>query len=275
MARYQVILAYDGTQFLGFQRQSFQKVVKGGLARTVQGEVEAALKRLGWQGDALLAAGRTDTGVHATGQVIAFDLAWGHSPQALCQALNANLPGDVAAQAAAVAADDFHPRYWATTRRYSYRIFCQPGRHPLRERYAWRVWPEINPGALQAAAALLVGTHDFTAFGTPPRPGSSPERTVRLAYWYLEVEPGSPGWCFEIEANAFLYHMVRRLVFAQVLVGQGRTTLDEIDNGLQHGWAQTPGLAPAQGLVLSEVFFAPQRQAKPESDLVSREDDCV
>jgi len=255
MARYQVILAYDGTQFLGFQRQSCQMTDKGGLARTVQGEVEAALKRLGWQGETLLAAGRTDTGVHATGQVVAFDLAWGHSPQALCQALNANLPGDVAAQAAAVVADDFHPRYWATARRYCYRIFCQPGRHPLWERYAWRVWPEINPEALQAAAALLVGTHDFAAFGTPPRPGSSSVRTVRRADWHLEGEPGASGWCFEIEGNAFLYHMVRRLVFVQVMVGQGKLTLEEVRCSLENGQMPLPGMAPAHGLVLAEVVY--------------------
>ena len=92
MARYQVTLAYDGTSFLGFQRQ--------GEVRTVQLEVEKALRELGWQQDTLLAAGRTDTGVHASGQVIAFDLDWGHDPQALCRALNAKLPKDVAARAA-------------------------------------------------------------------------------------------------------------------------------------------------------------------------------
>ena len=89
MARYQIILAYDGTEFAGFQRQE-------PMARTVQGEVEKALRQLGWTAWTIYSAGRTDTGVHASGQVIAFDLDWGHSPEALCQALNANLPQDVA-----------------------------------------------------------------------------------------------------------------------------------------------------------------------------------
>ncbi len=129
MARYQVILAYDGADFFGFQRQA-----DGCGQRTVQGVVEQALRRIGWQGRAILFAGRTDVGVHASGQVIAFDLDWLHSTDALLAALNANLPADVAAQAAQLAADDFHPRYDARARCYRYRLFCQPRRDPLRER---------------------------------------------------------------------------------------------------------------------------------------------
>jgi tRNA pseudouridine38-40 synthase len=84
--------------------------------------------------------------------VIAFDLEWAHPPEALRSALNAHLPEDVAVQAAAQAVDDFHPRYAALTRRYRYRLFCQPVRHPLRERYAWRVWPPVDPDRLLEAA---------------------------------------------------------------------------------------------------------------------------
>src|SRR5512139_427161 len=103
MARYQVILAYDGTEFFGFQRQA-----SGPKERTVQAVVEAALRQLGWQGKTILASGRTDTGVHALGQVIAFDLEWAHSTEALRSAINAHLPADVAVQTVAPAADDFH-----------------------------------------------------------------------------------------------------------------------------------------------------------------------
>ena len=243
MARYQVTLAYDGTSFLGFQRQ--------GEVRTVQLEVEKALRELGWQQDTLLAAGRTDTGVHASGQVIAFDLDWGHDPQALCRALNAKLPKDVAARAASTAREDFHPRYDARSRTYQYHVFCEALRDPLRERYAWRVWPEVDLNRLQAAADLLMGTHDFAAFGTPPRTGGSTVRRVFQADWVSQ--PG--GLLFEITANAFLYHMVRRTVFLVVQAGGKRLSLDDLAQAVTQAQPQTPGLAPAQGLVLTRVDY--------------------
>ena len=117
MGRYQVILAYDGTDFNGFQRQASNKI------RTVQGTVEAALRRIGWQGKSVLAAGRTDTGVHAFGQVITFDHEWKHSSEDLLAAINANLPQDVAARAVELAKPDFHPRFDAVARCYYYRGF--------------------------------------------------------------------------------------------------------------------------------------------------------
>lgn len=148
IARYQMILAYDGAQFRGFQRQ--------GKARTVQAVVEAALRQLGWTGRTILSAGRTDTGVHASGQVIACDLAWTHSPQELARALNAHLPEDVAVRSVRVADVAFHPRYDAVSRTYHYHLFSEPERTPLRERYAWRVWPPLNADILPVAASTLV-----------------------------------------------------------------------------------------------------------------------
>jgi tRNA pseudouridine38-40 synthase len=166
--------------------------------------------------------------------------------------LNAHFPADIAAQAVKPAQPDFHPRYDAVARRYRYRIFCQNERDPLRERYAWRVWPAAVLSDLQAAADLLPGQHDFSAYGTPPRPGSSTIRIVLRAEW----QPCDLGLCFEITANAFLYHMVRRLVFTQVLVGQGRLRLADMRRGLETGETPVPGMAPAHGLVLAEVVYA-------------------
>ena len=156
MAHYQVILSYDGTDFLGFQRQSD--------ARTVQGVVEYALDQIGWQGQRILAAGRTDTGVHASGQVIAFDLNWAHSDADLQRALNANLPNDVAVKEINIVDESFHPRYNALARQYQYQIICKEYRQPLEERYAWRVWPRLNLDLMRAGAQLILGTHDFAAF---------------------------------------------------------------------------------------------------------------
>ena len=124
----------------------------------------------------------------------------------------------------------------------------------MRERFAWRVWPPVELGLLEEASSLLPGVHDFAAFGTPLRAGGSTVRTVWQASW----QPAGTGLCFEIQANAFLYHMVRRLVFLQVLVGQGLLELKDFEEGLRNCLPQVPGLAPAHGLALVEVLFQPE-----------------
>jgi tRNA pseudouridine38-40 synthase len=261
MERYQVKLAYDGTHFLGFQRQ--------GKGRTVQGVVESALRQLGWQERTILAAGRTDTGVHASGQVVAFDLEWDHPVEALQRALNARLPPDVSVCEIRPTRADFHPCYDAISRRYRYQVYCQPVRDPLMDRYAWRVWPAPRIDLLSQAASMLSGTHDFAAYGTPPRTHGTTVRTVFLAGWQ---EEGS-DLIFGITANAFLYHMVRRLVYLQVMVGQGRLGLDIIPQSLQPQDKSSPvkGLAPAQGLRLVEVTYPEDGQATRETDTASLE----
>jgi tRNA pseudouridine38-40 synthase len=244
VARYQIILAYDGTDLSGSQRQAH--------SRTVQSELENALRRLGWQGRSVLMAGRTDTGVHASGQAAAFDLEWNHPLEELVRALNSNLSADVAVSAAKIVPDDFHPRFDASSRRYRYCLFCQPVRNPLRERYAWRLWPPLEAESLYAAAKHLIGKHDFAAFGTPPRPGSSTARTVMKAEWRQQGDE----WIFEVQANAFLYRMVRRMVYLQVAVGQGKIPATAIADMLEGSARVVPaGLAPAHGLTLVEVTY--------------------
>lgn len=244
MARYQIILAYEGTHFFGFQRQA--------ATRTVQLSVEQALRRLGWEGSAILYAGRTDAGVHAEGQVIAFDLDWRHSPEALGRAINANLPSDVAVRTVSEVSSDFHPRYDAKLRTYRYRIYCASERDPLQARFAWRVWPTVEEVLLRTAAGLVIGTHDFKAFGRSLWEKGSTTRTVYLASW----QPSNNGLEFTITANAFLYHLVRRVVYLQVLVGQRRLTLEQLSAGVTMGSDLPPGLAPAQGLTLSNVRYS-------------------
>jgi tRNA pseudouridine38-40 synthase len=241
MERYQIILAYDGTEFTGSQRQ--------GRGRTVQGELEKALRTIGWQGKSILLAGRTDSGTHASGQVAAFDLEWGHGLTDLLKALNANLPADIAARDVKLATAKFHPRFDASHRRYCYRLFCQEVRDPLRERYAWRVWPPVAD--LVPLAAIWPGRHDFAAFGTPPRPGGSTVRRVISARWQAHEDE----WSFEIKADAFLYRMVRRLVQVQVAVGQGRLKAQALVDALAEQTPLPAGLAPACGLTLVEVGY--------------------
>jgi tRNA pseudouridine38-40 synthase len=253
MARYQIILAYDGTHFLGSQRQA--------SSRTVQGELEKALCKLGWSGQTVYLAGRTDTGTHASGQVAAFDLDWGHGLNELHKALNTHLPHDMAVREVKGAGDEFHPRFDASSRRYRYRLFCDGVRDPLRERYAWRVWPAVTD--LRPLAAIWPGTHDFAVFGTPPRTEGNTVRKVLSAEW----QNCGDEWTFDIQADAFLYRMVRRLVYAQVAVGQGRLPAEALVRALENspssaqaaqndGQSRIPAsLAPASGLTLVEVCY--------------------
>src|SRR6266496_1374631 len=221
MARYQLTLAYDGTDFFGSQRQASK--------RTVQGELEKALYKLRWTGPSVMMAGRTDTGVHATGQVASCDLDWSHSDDELLRALNATLPDDVAVQKVCVANADFHPRFDAISRCYHYRLFCQPVRDPIRERFAWRILSEMDSKPLAETAKLFLGTHDFAAFGSPTTPRGSTVRTVMKANW-TQIEESE--WNFEVCADAFLYRMVRRMVFVQVAVAQGKVSANIIADAL-------------------------------------------
>jgi tRNA pseudouridine38-40 synthase len=250
MARYKLTLAYDGTGFSGSQRQAD--------SRTVQGELEKALHKMGWTGRSILISGRTDTGVHATGQVASVDLDWSHTDDDLIHALNATLPVDMSVRSLQVVDGRFHPRFDATSRTYQYRLFCQPLRDPIREKFAWRVWPQIKSEALPIAAKQFIGTHDFHAFGSPTTPKGTTVRTVMKAKWKQTSED---EWIFEVQGDAFLYRMVRRLVFVQVAVAQGKISAEAIADALADqasvkGRSGLPsGLAPAHGLTLVKVEY--------------------
>lgn len=245
MADYKSIVAYDGTEFEGFQRQADGH-------RTVQGEFEAALGRLGWTESSLRAAGRTDRGVHARGQVIAFGLNWAHGPLKLTQALNSELPPDIAVRSSGRVPDGFHPRYAALSRCYSYRLYCDATRDPLRERWAWRVWPAPDLARMGRAAQALVGRRDFRPFGSDPGSGGNTIRQVMLAEWNTTED----GLAFQIEADAFLYRMVRRIVSALVAVGQRKASTEALERLLENpGERWQWGLAPARGLCLESVKF--------------------
>ncbi len=247
MAHYKVILAYDGTEYQGFQRQA--------AGPTIQASVESALRKIGWGGTSINGAGRTDAGVHASGQVVGFEHEWDHPGEDLQAALNANLPEDISALLVEKVDPAFHPRYSASARRYEYRLFVDQTRQPLKERYAWRIGAPLSVERMTAVAEKMVGKHDFSAFGTPPRPGGSTVRDIFAARWINDRE----YLVFDILGSAFLYHMVRRLVSFQVDVGQGKRRLGEIDELLDANLVlPVQGLAPASGLSLTEVRYSRQ-----------------
>jgi len=170
----------------------------------------------------------------------------------LTRALNANLPRDVAVWDTQPAPDGFHPRFSARQRHYRYTLLVSPHRDPLRERYAWRVTPTVDLQAMQATADSLVGRHDFAAFGRPPKPEGTTVRNVLRAQWDQVGERLS----FDIEAEAFLYHMVRRLVAALVAIGLGHSRPESVTVLLDDPDARWQGaIAPACGLCLEAVIY--------------------
>ena len=245
--RVRAVVAYDGTDYGGFQRQV--------NAPTVQAALEAALAQVTQEAITVLAAGRTDAGVHAAGQVVAFDTGWRHALSDLHRALNAVLPVDISVLEVEDAAADFHPRYDARSRCYRYSFYNAPVRWPLNRRYSLHVVVPLDVAAMQRAAQYLVGEQDFATFGRPPQKSKRNGVTVRrvlMAEWSKK----SARLTFDIEANAFLYRMVRSIVGTLLQVGQGRMSVDEFVAVLAACDRSLAGpTAPPHGLCLMGVKY--------------------
>jgi len=245
---YRVTLAYDGTDFAGFQLQ------RSG-SRTVQGVVEEAVRRLaGGARVALSAAGRTDAGVHALGQVAAFELPRELEPEALQRALNGLLPDDVRVLDAARAAPGFHPRKSAVSKLYRYVLDCGGVQPPQRRRFAGFCPSPLDADRVRAAAALYLGRHDFASLASS---GSSATTTVRSVTRSEAVfEQGT--LVYETEADGFLRKMVRSMVGGLIAAGRGAVGVEELKRALaardRRAW---PAPAPACGLTLVRVDYLP------------------
>jgi tRNA pseudouridine38-40 synthase len=251
--KYRAILAYDGTRYQGFQRQA------PGIP-TIQGRIEEALQTVTGQSVTVIGAGRTDTGVHATGQVIAFELeqtAWRHSAAALLNALNATLPDDIALQSLDIEPDErFHPRFSASSRMYEYTVLTTAQRQPLLAQRVWHLRQTLDIEMMQQAARLLIGEHDFATFGQPPA-GTNTVRYVFRSEW----EAQDTLWVYRVQATAFLQHMVRRMVGMMVDVGRGRLSIEQFEADFQAAdLTRAKTLAPPQGLVLVTVEYLPHSQ---------------
>ena len=237
-----LIVEYEGTRYHGWQAQA--------SAPTIESALRAAITELTGETPTLTAAGRTDAGVHALGQVVNFKLEKPFAIDQLPGALNARLAGDISVRHAELVDDSFNARYSARVRHYAYRIRQALPRGAYQRQYAWGVRDVLDLDAMRAAGQLLVGQHDFAAFGRSPRPGGHTVRRVQK----IEISAAGDWVTILVAADAFLFGMVRRIAGALVDVGRRKRTLDWIDE-LLAGSARGLRLAPAQGLVQVKVEY--------------------
>ncbi len=262
MPRYALRIEYDGGPFAGWQRQS--------RVPSVQGAVEAALGRLEPGPHTIAAAGRTDAGVHATGQVAHADLARGWEPFRLSEALNHHLkPHPVAVTACAAVPPDFHARFSATGRAYAYRVLARRAPLTLEAGRAWRVGRALDAHAMRAAAAHLVGRHDFTTFRSSECQAASPVKTLDA----LEIEeagvPGGTAFTVRLRARSFLHNQVRSIVGTLERVGAGAWEPARVAEALAaRDRAACGPVAPPCGLVLEAVRYetGPFEEPAPRSN---------
>jgi tRNA pseudouridine38-40 synthase len=274
---FKLTLAYDGTNYVGWQRQA--------AGTSIQGLIEDALRDLDRRDVVLHGAGRTDAGVHALGQAASCTLDRALAPDVLVRALNARLPADVRVVSAASVAPDFHARFAATAKTYRYRIYNAEIMTPFERKYAWHVFGPLNVAAMDAAARLLEGRHDFAAFQTASGTARTTERTVtrsrvtRMKLSTTEEKPGGtlsvprvlrggeflaggdflPGRdliVYEISGDGFLRHMVRAIAGTLVDIGRGRRASEEMRDVLASSDRRRAGpTAPARGLFLVGVEY--------------------
>jgi len=249
MPRFALKIEYDGAPFAGWQRQADPP--------SVQGAIETALARLEPDVPSIAAAGRTDAGVHALGQVAHCDLAKDWAPFRLMEALNYHLkPAPVAVVACARVSQDFHARFSAMERRYAFRLVSR--RAPLvHDRgHAWRVAHKLDLTAMRAGAERLVGRHDFTTFRSVQCQAASPVKTLDALDVEARPYPGGTEYRFQVRARSFLHNQVRSFVGTLERVGAGAWTADDVTAALKaRDRAACGPVCPPGGLYLAAVGY--------------------
>jgi len=239
-----VVLEYDGSGFAGWQQQAH--------GRTVEAELKRALRAITGQDHKVYAAGRTDAGAHAEGQVVSFQTDGRISPRRLVAALNAKLPADVAVLSAEEVPDTFHARYSARWRRYRYRYLDRPSRPALERGRCWQVRGPLDVDAMSRAAEALVGKHDWTSYCSASEPADARVRAMRSARVtrYGEVVE------LELVAEGFLRGLARSIAGALAEVGRGRRPPEWVGEVLgARDRRKAAKTAPAGGLTLMEVIY--------------------
>lgn len=259
MPTFKLTLAYDGTDFAGWQRQPDK--------RTVQGELEAAIERITQAKSKCIASGRTDAGVHALGQVVSFESETKLDCATLTKALNAELPEDMLVFDMFEAPAGFHALRDAVRKRYRYVIEDGRLRDLFDRRYVWHIYQRLDVAAMQEAARPLVGTHDFTSYETAGSPRLTSVRTI----FDLSVERHTGGRTerivIEVEADGFLYNMMRNIAGTLAAVGKGKESVSWPGEVLKLHDRTTAGMtAPPQGLFLVHVEYGDCGLSKEESE---------
>jgi len=248
MRRFRLVVEYDGTDFHGWQLQAD--------GRSVQGALEEAINRVTAESRRVMGAGRTDAGVHARGQCAHFDSETRLAEADLHRAINAVLPSDVALREFEQVSPSFHARSDALSKTYIYRILNRRAPSPMRRGRTWHLRAPLDVAAMQEAARLLVGDHDFVAF-RGARGGSDPEERTRRTLDRLDLAAEADEVRLTAEGRSFLRYMVRNLVGTLVEVGQGQRAAAEVETILASGERSRAGpTAPARGLCLECVRYA-------------------
>lgn len=258
MKNYKLTIAYDGSNYYGYQRQIGQI--------TIQAMLERALRRLFKQQIKINGSGRTDTGVHALGQVVNFTSDTYIPANNLDFALNNLLPDDIIVLTAEEVDLSFHARYSATGKHYKYKILRTETPTPFEQRYCWQVASALDLVAMQNATNLLTGIHDFTSFRSTGSLQGSPVRNIYRADWstrpfensFLDYNVVASSQMYELDiyGNGFLYHMVRNIVGLIVNVGMGKMSVGEFEQiFLNQARTSKSVVAPAQGLYLCKVEY--------------------
>jgi tRNA pseudouridine38-40 synthase len=244
MRTLKLTLQYDGTDYVGWQRQP--------NGTSIQELIERAIEPIEGRPVAVVGAGRTDAGVHALGQVASVQLESAIDAAALPRALNATLPEDVRVASAEETAPDFNARFSATGKVYVYRIWTGPFLPPFERRYVWHVPSALDVERMREAARALVGAHDFSAFRAAGSDAVTSERTIRQ----LQIDVDHERVTVTVAGDGFLRYMVRAIVGTLVEVGQGRRSVDDVTATLaSRDRSQAGPTAPAKGLVLVKVEY--------------------
>ncbi|HOX46710.1 MAG TPA: tRNA pseudouridine(38-40) synthase TruA [Myxococcota bacterium] len=246
-----LLLAYEGTRYVGWQHQP------NGLS--VQAVLEGAFQRLSGCSVRAVAASRTDSGVHAAGQVVLLPNPSRHDPNTIRRGLNALLPEDISVREAAWAEPGFEPRHHARGKHYRYRIFNRSARPVFERALVWHLRRPLDLDAMQAASELLRGEHDFSAFRAANCPATSPVRSLDRVAWSRRGDELH----LDVLGRSFLKQMVRNLVGTLVEVGWGRLRPQALTDILaSRDRRRAARCAPAQGLCLLRVFYAPEEYAR-------------